>query len=159
MELNTTLPNQNAIDINYTKVREVKSPNVGTIGSNGMDLFVPNDFQSVTLEHGDNVKIPMGLKFNLPQGWALLVKNKSGVAVKRGLIKGAELIDSDYQGEFYLNLFNISNKLQTIHAGEKIVQLKVSFSPYPKLIEHSNENDLFSGEVTDRGDGGFGSTG
>ena len=84
------------IDVQFAKVRAVKSPAVGTPGSAVIDLFVPDDFKTIDLLPNQSVLIPSGLKFKMPAGWGLAAYNKSGVATKKSLIKGAELIDNDY---------------------------------------------------------------
>lgn len=85
--------------------------------------------------------------------------NKSGVATKKGIDVGACVIDEDYQGEIHIHLMNVSNKSTALSPGEKIAQcllMPVVYEPV-ELVE--DEETLWEGKVTERGEGGFGSTG
>lgn len=140
----------------FAKIRPVRSPERGTQKSAGLDLFVPDDFKSFNLAPYKDVLIPSGLKFKTPEGYALFVNNKSGVATKKKLIKGAELIDEDYQGEVHIHLFNLSNAPVRIKAGDKLCQvvlLQVNYDN-PKEVD---VKDLYT-EQTERGENGFGHT-
>lgn len=140
-----------------SKVRSVKTPTRGTTGSAGIDFYVPDDSQSELVNPGSKVFIPSGIKANVPAGFALVAFNKSGVALKKGLMVGACVVDSDYQGEIHLHLVNTSDKAVTIQPGEKLVQfLLIPVDHCP--VELVDEGDLFERE-TIRGSGGFGSTG
>jgi dUTP pyrophosphatase len=140
----------------YSKVREVKSPNRGTKNSAGIDFYIPVGFDQKVLP-GDSALIPTGIKIDIPDGTMLQVRNKSGIAAKHGLLVGACIIDSDYQGEMHINVWNVSNKAVILSAGTKIVQMILSPILLPEL-EEVIEEDLFIDE-TERGSGGFGSTG
>ena len=142
-----------------TKIRNVKTPIRGTEGSAGIDFFVPEDFPKdlCTIQPNERFFIPSGIKANVPDGFALIAFNKSGVALKKGLLVGASVVDSDYQGEIHLHLVNTSYKAVTIEPGEKLTQ----FLLIP--VDHRDvtvveEDELFTEETT-RGSGGFGSTG
>ena len=143
--------------MNISKIREVKTPNRGTSKSAGIDFFVPNDFEKITLQPGESSCIPSGIKADVPEGFALIVFNKSGVALKRNLSVGACVIDEDYQGEIHLHVYNFGTKLETISPGEKLVQMIL----IPVFYDSVNEVELDSLFVkeTARGTGGFGSTG
>ena len=142
-----------------TKIRDVKTPIRGTEGSAGIDFFVPNDYpQSLcTIEPGDRYFIPSGIKANVPEGYALIAMNKSGVSMKKGLMVGACVVDSDYQGEIHLHLINASNKPVTIEPGDKLTQFLLVPVNHCD-VELVDVDDLFTEETT-RGSGGFGSTG
>ena len=142
----------------YTKTKDVKSPVRANPTDAGIDFFVPNDFGAVTLEPGQDILIDAGVRVVVPKGYALIFKEKSGVATKRKLTVGACVVDSDYRGNVHLHLFNNGTTIQSIEAGDKITQglvVPVSLCPTEEV----------SGEVyeeycnTERGDGGFGSTG
>jgi dUTPase len=92
-----------------------------------------------------------------PAGLALIVHNKSGVGSKKGLDRLAEVIDQDYQGEVHLNVVNTSNEDQVIKPGEKLVQMIILPVVYskPEVVPFEG---LYSNS-TERGAGGFGSTG
>ena len=71
------------------KVRKVKTPTRGTSKSAGLDFYVPDGFDRVILTVGEKVFIPSGIKAELPEGYALIAFNKSGVALKKSLFVGA----------------------------------------------------------------------
>jgi len=138
-----------------SKIRKVKTPTRGTEQSAGLDFYIPDDFDLKRLAPGMSVCIPSGIKANVPAGYALIAFNKSGVALKKGLQVGACVVDEDYQGEIHLHL--MATKSTELKPGEKIVQfvlLPVNYS----TVSVVPEEDLFV-EQTERGAGGFGSTG
>ena len=139
----------------YSKIREVKSPNRGTKQSAGLDFFIPVGFDQKLLP-GESAFIPSGIRMDVPDGTMLQVCNKSGRA-KNGFIVGAQIVDSDYQGEMHLNVWNVSNKVLHIVSGEKIVQMVLVPILFPELEEVGLEI-LFTND-SERGSGGFGSTG
>jgi len=128
----------------------------------GMDLFfcpapkpeLDSQIETV-LPFGSSV-IPTGLKIEVPEGYMLEIKNKSGIASKRGLLVGACVVDRGYTGEIFVNLHNVTHRNQTLHEGDKIAQavfVKVESSVL--LVESDNIYD----KETSRGDGALGSTG
>ena len=154
----------------------VVTPSRGTDGSAGMDLFVPHnttEFKarfsaknsaSCLEENGiwvrphERVLIPAGIKVNIPsKNYALIAANKSGVACKFGLVYGAHIIDSDYQGEVFISLINTTNDGVLIGYGQKIIQVLL----IPVVVdewEEVAEGELYAC-VSERGDGALGSTG
>ena len=170
--------------LKYCKVREVKSPNRGTSVAGGIDFYIPtnidvdtfmakcditNCYPNYTTEDGcikkitllpkESVMIPSGIKMKIPDGWALVFMNKSGIGVKKQLDVLACLIDQDYEGECHINLVNTGNNAQTISAGDKIVQGVLIPMNYCVPEEVENEKVLFAGAESARGSGAFGSTG
>jgi dUTP pyrophosphatase len=93
----------------------------------------------------------------VPNGYALIAFNKSGIALKRSLVCGACVVDADYQGEIHLHLINVGTKHVFIEPGMKLIQFLLLPVNHCDLTEVNNDN-LFN-ESTDRGSGGFGSTG
>lgn len=145
------------MDLSFVKTRNVKSPVRGHTTDAGIDFFVPEDYGTVVLAPGEDVLIDSGIKVLVPKEYALIFKEKSGVAVKKKLTLGASVIDSDYRGVVHFHLFNNGTENQTITAGEKIVQgvvFPISLCE-PKEITEENYNL----NCTERGEGGFGSTG
>lgn len=123
----------------------------------------------ILLKPHARVLIPAGVHVNLEEftkrvlghsensGVALIVHNKSGVGSKKGLDRLAEVIDQDYQGEVHMNVVNTSNENQIIKPGDKLVQmilLPVLYST-PEVVPFETLYD----KSTERGGGGFGSTG
>ena len=109
----------------------------------------------VTVAPGETAFIPTGLAMELPVGYVGLVYARSGLACKRGLAPANKVgvIDSDYRGEFIVALHNHGTESQTVASGERIAQLVVT----PILMPEYVETDSLSS--TQRGEGGFGSTG
>lgn len=137
------------------KLRDVKTPNRGTTVSAGIDFYVPEDFETTTLAPGESVLIPSGIKVQVPRGYALIAFNKSGVSVKQGLSVGACVVDEDYEGEVHIHMINTSSKEQVIATGQKLIQfvlIPVSYFDVEVVDEIQSRN-------TERGTGGFGSTG
>ena len=149
----------------FLKIRDVKTPQRGTSQSAGIDFFIPNDHptnnmdKSIFVQPGQSALIPSGIKAKVPQGYALVAMNKSGVATKKGLAVGACVVDEDYQGEIHLHVVNVGDKTVTLEPGEKLVQMLLIPVFYAIPKEVNSEEELFGGEQTDRGQGGFGSTG
>ena len=128
-----------------------------TFGSNeaaGADLYACLE-QDVTIAPGETVFVPTGLAMELPRGYAGLIYARSGLACKRGLAPANKVgvVDSDYRGEFIVALHNHGTQPQTISHGERIAQLVVTPVLIPEYIEVETLSD------TQRGTGGFGSTG
>jgi len=116
----------------------------------GMDVYCTEDLRIPS--RGDIIT-GLGLACKFPKGYALLVYNKSGRATKLKLDKGAEVIDSGYRGEIHVHLFNHSDLNVIISKGEKIAQLILVPIWAGQPIEVDELDD------TERGDGGFGSSG
>jgi dUTP pyrophosphatase len=155
------------LKLEFYKLRDVKSPQYGTSKAAGLDFFVPNDSKSFYLGPGESTLIPSGLKLkadffgNNPSSsdnFALVGFNKSGVAIKKNIVIGACVVDSDYAGELFYHVYNYSNnKSVAIEPGEKIVQFVIVpvFNPELKeVLENPWDN-----EHTERGEGMAGSTG
>lgn len=156
------------------KVRNVKTPERGTPKSAGIDFFVPNDFVEQVLPPQRDILIPSGIKADVPENFMLMAAEKSGVVTTRNaaiqagrkpkvtayntvVVLGAKIIDEDYQGEIHIHLVNVGNEYVIIKPGTKIAQFILVPVSYD-TIEVVPENELFD-ETSDRGDGGFGSTG
>lgn len=172
-------------NVQFTKIRDVKSPNRANTNDAGIDFFIPNyteDFLADLQKKNENneisyhvdcnkntleiilaphsqILIPSGIKVNIcDKNTYLDANNKSGVATKYRLTVGAKVIDADYRGEVHINLLNNSNEFITITSGQKIVQFIHKEYIKTQLIEISN-NEYDNLAQTDRGTGGFASTG
>lgn len=143
--------------LKFSKISKVKDPVRSHSTDAGIDLFVPSDFKERVLGKGDSIVIPMGLKFEVPEGYMLLALNRSSVASKKGLVVGAQVIDAGYSGEYFCNVHKVTGNLTTIEPDEKLIQLVLIPIITPQLHE-VKEEDLYNGEKTDRAENGFGST-
>jgi len=137
------------------KVKDVKTPARGTGKSAGLDFFVPDDFEKSKVWPGKSILIPSGIKAQVPEGYALIAFNKSGVATKEGLVVGACVVDEDYEGEIHLHMINVGDKVVDIVPGQKLTQfilIQINYSDVQVVQE-------FPARHSERGSGGFGSTG
>tara|TARA_Y100001938_G_scaffold110799_1_gene151489 strand:- start:2420 stop:2953 length:534 start_codon:yes stop_codon:yes gene_type:complete len=104
--------------------------------------------------------LPTGIKVEVPHGYMLEVKNRSGMAAKKNLIVGACVIDSGYSGEIFVNLHNIGHEERAIVSGDKIAQLVLIpvVQWRPAIV---GEDNLYNDPLTisNRGEGALGSTG
>lgn len=145
--------------LRYAIVRDVKYPERGFWSDAGIDFFVPNDFAGVVLAPGDSILIPSGVKVEIPPGYMGLFLNKSGVAAKKSLVMGAQVIDPYYSGEVHLDLHNVGHEEVEIQPGDKITQMVLVPIAHAQLVLCDEEDlyyDYMSGEL--RGEDGFGST-
>lgn len=131
-----------------------KLPTFGSQEAAGADLYACLE-SPVTIAPGETAFLPTGLAMELPRGYVGLIYARSGLACKRGLAPANKVgvIDSDYRGEFVVALHNHGAEPQTVSDGERIAQLVVA----PILTPQYVETDSLS--HTQRGEGGFGSTG
>ncbi|MBE6631995.1 MAG: dUTP diphosphatase [Ruminococcaceae bacterium] len=144
------------IRVNIKKLKDsVKTPAYATEGSAAVDLRAAND-SPIVIEAGEIAKIPTGIAIALPDNNAVaVVCARSGLATKFGisLANGIGVIDSDYRGELIVALINNGKSAFTVEPGERIAQLM--FMPVlPAIFTECEELDK-----TERGEGGFGSTG
>lgn len=141
--------------VRVKKLREgAKLPTFGSAEAAGADLYACLDAE-VTVAPGQTVFVPTGLSMELPVGYVGLIYARSGLACKRGLAPANKVgvIDSDYRGEFMIALHNHGVEAQMVAPGERIAQLVVTPVLRPVYEEAETLND------TQRGAGGFGSTG
>lgn len=129
-------------------------PEYKTKGSVGMDLHAAID-KPITLNPLERTLVPTGLKIELEHGYEAQIRPRSGMAIKHGitLINCVGTIDEDYRGEILIPVVNISNEEYTILPDERIAQMVITTYEQPEIkvvTELSN---------TERGEGGFGSTG
>jgi dUTP pyrophosphatase len=136
------------------KYSDIPLPAYATEGSAGMDIFAAMD-EPIIIEPGQVVMVPTSLAFALEPGYECQVRSRSGLAAKYGIfaLNSPGTIDSDYRGEVKVILANFSKIPFTVNSGDRIAQLIIA--RYEK-IEWHQVNSL---NETDRGAGGFGSTG
>ena len=139
----------------FTKLdSRASAPECGTPYAAGADLRAVSD-EPITIRPNETVLVHTGLAMEIPEGLVGLVYARSGLASKRGLAPAncVGVIDSDYRGEIMVALHNHSAETQTIESGERIAQLVIAPYISAEFIEAGRLSD------TDRGQGGFGSTG
>ena len=134
---------------------DIPLPRFATAGAACMDLYACID-QPVTLAAGERRLIPTGIAIALPSAdYVALVLARSGLGIKQGvcLSNGVGVIDSDYRGEIGVGLVNLGGEAYTIQPADRIAQLMVLpiLRPTLTVVEELDE--------TERGSGGFGSTG
>ncbi len=129
-------------------------PEYQTPLSAGLDIRANLD-ESVTLQPLERAMIPTGLFVELPEGCEMQIRPRSGLAAKHGItvLNSPGTIDADYRGEIKVILVNLSNQPFTIESGERIAQMIVARY---EQIEWQAVEEL---GATERGAGGFGSTG
>lgn len=131
-----------------------KLPTYGSAEAAGADLYACLE-DTVTIAPGETAWIPTGLALEVPKGCAGLVFARSSLGAKRGLAPANKVgvIDSDYRGEIRVVLLNHGKVPQTVENGERVAQFLITPVLTPGYVEVEELSD------TDRGTGGFGSTG
>jgi dUTP pyrophosphatase len=148
--------------LEYAKVRHTAHPPTRANPSDaGLDVFYSpdNPYDKMYIATKSSRVIPTGLKFAIPHGYMLEVKNRSSVAAKQQLLVGACVIDSGYEGEVFVNLHNIGVESQTLKPGDKIAQLVMTPVVHFRPLE-TTEETLYKYPMTisTRGSGALGST-
>lgn len=162
----------------YAKIGNVKNPKGNRNADSGIDFFIPEDWNnghSYILRIGEQVNIPLNVKTRFKPTQSLVFLNKSGVALKKGLTCGAQVIDFSYTGEIHANMFKVVKGLEDvrvrrrgllgflgfkewatiINPGEKIVQ-GVLFSISTEAIQEISNTVYEKNYKTQRGGKGFG---
>jgi len=164
----------------FTKLRDVQSPTRAHDTDSGIDFFIPNKFPEdfeikvtpngsvdmtrkflawkLLIRPGQGVLIPSGIAAVIEPWYDLVLDNKSGMSTKWWFIVGAKVVDSSYRGEIHLHLINASDQIQELELWQKVVQGII------RKVELCNPTEITQEEFdkesnTDRGAGGFGSTG
>lgn len=129
-------------------------PTYGSAQAAGADLYACLD-ADLTIAPGETAFVPTGLAMELPLGYVGLIYARSGLACKRDLAPANKVgvIDSDYRGEFMIALHNHGAESRRVANGDRIAQLVVTPVIQPVYFEADTLDE------TDRGTGGFGSTG
>jgi dUTP pyrophosphatase len=129
-------------------------PQYATKGSSGMDIKASLDM-AVTLQPLERTLIPTGLFVEIPNGYEIQIRPRSGLAIKQGVtcLNTPGTIDSDYRGEIKIILINLSSEEQVINQGDRIAQMIIQKTEIAEFeqVEFLNE--------TERATGGFGHTG
>ncbi|NND78102.1 MAG: dUTP diphosphatase [Flavobacteriales bacterium] len=129
-------------------------PQYETELSAGLDLRANID-EPIILHPMERTLVPTGLYIALPAGSEAQIRPRSGLAVKKGItvLNSPGTIDADYRGEIKVILINLSKEIFEVHDGERIAQMVVAKH---ERVEWAREEQL---SITERGSGGFGSTG
>lgn len=143
------------INIKYNSKEGAIVPEYKTAGAAGADLCAYLPSQNVTLSPGKSSLIPTGLFFEIPDGYEVQVRPRSGLAAKNGItvLNTPGTIDSDYRGEIKVILINLGEKDFTINDGDRIAQMVIAPVTTADFMFAENLSE------TDRGSGSMGSTG
>lgn len=134
--------------------RDGFEPSYSTPGASGLDLKAT---ENVCIEPGQFKAVNLDLKMIIPQGYEMQVRPRSGLMFKIGVVGGLGTIDSDYRGIIKACLFNFGDEPFYVHKGDRVCQgviAKVEHITIKRVTEEEFEQDS-----TERGQGGFGSTG
>lgn len=136
------------------KFSDIPLPEYATPGSSGMDIRAAVE-NKIEIEPGKTMLVPTNISVEIPIGYEIQVRPRSGLAAKHGIgvLNSPGTIDSDYRGEIKIILFNFSDKSFTISRGDRIAQLIIAEVITANLIHTAQLNS------TSRGKGGFGHTG
>ncbi|MDP3989708.1 MAG: dUTP diphosphatase [archaeon] len=126
-------------------------PKYANLGDAGMDFYAN---ETTTIMPQERKLIPTGIAMAIPLGYVGLIWDKSGIATNQGLKTMAGVIDSGYRGEIKILIHNLSNETHTIELGKKFAQMLIQPVEQKEVIEVTELDDN-----TERGEGGFGSTG
>ena len=129
-------------------------PSYETIASAGMDLKA-NVEEAIVLKPLERKLIPTGLFMAIPVGFEAQVRPRSGLALKKGItcLNSPGTIDADYRGEIGVILANVSNEEFVVEAGMRVAQMVIA------KHERAKWDEVSELDTTERGSGGFGSTG
>lgn len=129
-----------------------KIPTRGSADAAGWDLYTTH---GGIIEPGETVPFHTGLEMAIPHGWCGMIYARSGLGIKKGLAPANKVgvIDADYRGEIIVALHNHGTEPHYIHAGDRIAQM--IFAPVPEV----EWLEVVSLSDTERGEGGFGSSG
>lgn len=146
----------NVIDVKVRRLRDdAVLPYYATSGAAGLDLVACLD-NKLVLQPSERSLVPTGIAISLPdRNWVALVFARSGLATRSGvaLANGVGVIDADYRGEIMCALMNLGDSPVTIEPGDRIAQIAFMPVAVGRLIEVAQL------DATERGQGGFGSTG
>ena len=134
--------------------KEISLPKYETAGSSGMDLAA-NIADNITIDPGKTAIIPTGLALSVPKGFEVQIRPRSGLAAKKkiSVLNTPGTIDADYRGEIKVILINLGQETFKVEKGLRIAQMVVCPVVQAQLKEVDDLNE------TERGKGGFGSTG
>ena len=142
------------VEIKFVNRSDNPIPEYATTGAAGMDVraWIP---EQITLKPIERMLIPTGIFLEIPNGYEVQVRPRSGLAIHHGItcLNTPGTVDSDYRGEIKIILINLSSQAHTINSGDRIAQMVVA------KVERAFLNPVLQLEATQRGEGGFGHTG
>ena len=141
------------MEVKIKKIRDnAIVPTYGSDLAAGADLY---SCEEISIEPGETKMIPIGLAFEIPIGYGMFIYARSSLATKEGLAPANKVgvVDADYRGEVFVPLYNHSSLSRVVEKGERVAQMVIA--PFIKA-DFVVSDDL---NETDRGSGGFGSTG
>lgn len=138
------------MEIKVQKTREVKTPNYANCGDAGLDLYSAED---VIIKPNEKHIVKTGIKMAIPEGYVGLIWDKSGLAAKHELHVFAGVIDCGYRGEVGVVIKNFGKQDFKVEINSKIAQMLI------QPVVTANINEVDSLDDTERGHGGFGSSG
>ncbi len=143
-----------AVEIKIINTSANPLPAYATAGSSGMDIRASLQ-EAQTLAPFERVLIPTGIFIELPEGFEVQIRPRSGLAIKQGItcLNTPGTIDADYRGEIKIILINLSQEQQVIQPGDRIAQMVV------QKVEKARWEEVTVLETTERNVGGFGHTG
>lgn len=144
----------NRIDVKIIAEKGAVIPEYKTAGAAGADVCAHIE-SDIVIPVGKSAMIPTGLFFEIPEGYEIQVRPRSGLAAKNGVtvLNTPGTIDSDYRGELRVILINLGNEDFTIHNNDRIAQIIIAPVTQAVFIPATSLSE------TERGTGGFGSTG
>ena len=163
----------------YCKIYNVKDPERAGENEAGIDFYIPSfddekfikELKSknpvihldkknkrITLCPQESIIVPSGIKVNIPHGYALMAKNRSGNGSKLKLTKMAQLIDETYMNEIYMNVLNAGTERICLVEGMKLLQFALVPVSYEPMEFCETEEEVFENYSSERGLDGFGST-
>ncbi|MFN3666682.1 MAG: dUTP diphosphatase [Sediminibacterium sp.] len=142
------------IEIRIVNKSSNSYPEYATTGASGMDIRAAIDEQ-VVLQPMQRALLPTGLFVSIPEGYEIQIRPRSGLAIKQGItcLNTPGTIDADYRGEIKVILINLSAEEQAIQPGDRIAQMVL------QKVERIEWQPVETLDDTERGAGGFGSTG
>ena len=143
-----------SVQIKIVNTSDNPLPQYATEGSSGMDIRAALNFP-LSMQPLQRILVPTGLFVEIPGGYEIQIRPRSGLAIKHGItcLNSPGTIDSDYRGEIKIILVNLSSEEQVINPGDRIAQM---------IIQRVERAELEQVEIlneTTRADGGFGHTG
>ncbi len=144
----------NKVDVKFIAEKGAVVPEYKTSGAAGADVCAYLS-EPLTISSGRSAMIPTGLYFEIPEGYEIQVRPRSGLAAKNGVtvLNTPGTIDSDYRGELRVILINLGTQDFTVHNGDRIAQIIIAPVTQAVFLPAENLSE------TERGTGGFGSTG